>query len=163
MRADEPIRRGAQVALGPDVPERDEILRVFGRNVKALRMVARLTQPALSERSFLSCENISTLERGKLTPNLLVLLALSDALGVPLAELVEGVRAPTRQRSRRQIRQLIERHPGISTTGLADTLKLPPWYVRQDARYMSALSEIRGRDANWQPAPQSPSHPAEQR
>jgi transcriptional regulator with XRE-family HTH domain len=152
MGADErPIWRGAQVSLGPDAQERDEILRAFGRNVRAQRAIVRLTQPALSERSFLSCDNISRLERGKLTPSLLVLLGISGALGVSPAELLEGVRPPTRQQSRHQILQLIKRRPGIGTNEIAEALALPSWYVLQDARYMFARAEISGHDSSWQP------------
>jgi transcriptional regulator with XRE-family HTH domain len=97
---DDAAPRASQGALGPDIAERDESLRVFGHNLKHRRVAAGLTQGTLSERCFLACQQISRLECGKLAPSLLVLLLLSDALGLPLGEMVEGVGAPTRQSSR---------------------------------------------------------------
>jgi transcriptional regulator with XRE-family HTH domain len=152
-----------QVALGPDIPERDEILGRFGGNLKARRVAARLTQSTLSERCFLPCQRISRLERGQLAPSLLVLLILSDALGTSLDELAEGVGAPTRQASCHLVRQLIEGGPGIGTAEIADSLDLPFWYVFRDARRMASLGEIRGRSSSWKPALGPGVGPAEQR
>jgi transcriptional regulator with XRE-family HTH domain len=140
-----------QLALGPDIPERDEILRCFGRNLRTRRVAARLTQSTLSERCFLSCQQISRLERGRVAPSLLVLLMLSDTLGTSLDELTEGMGAPTRQPSCLLVRQLIEGSPGISTAEIADSLDLPFWYVFRGARRMASLGEIRGRGSSWQP------------
>jgi transcriptional regulator with XRE-family HTH domain len=139
------------------------ILRRFGGNMKACRVAARLTQSMRSERCFLSCQQISRLERGKLAPNLLVLLMLSDTLGTSLDELTEGVDSPTRRPSCILVRQLIERSPGVRTGEIADSLDLPFWHVRRDARRMFSLGEIRGRSSSWQPALGPRVHGAEQR
>jgi transcriptional regulator with XRE-family HTH domain len=147
--------RVAQVALGPDRAERDEILRRFGGNLKARRVAAGLTQSTLSERCFLPSEQVSNLERGQVAPSLLVLLMLCDTLGTSLDELTEGVGAPTRQASCRVVRQLIEESPGISTAEIADSLDLPFSYVFRGIRRMSSLGEIRGPSSNWQPNPRS--------
>jgi transcriptional regulator with XRE-family HTH domain len=152
-----------QVALGPDIPERDEILRQFGRNLKTRRVAARLTQRMLSERCFLSCQQVSRLECGQVAPNLLVLLLLRDVLGVSLDELTEGVGAPARQPSCLQMRQLLERSPGISTAEIAESLELPFRYVFRGARRMWSLGEICGRSSSWQPAPEPCGHGTEQR
>jgi transcriptional regulator with XRE-family HTH domain len=148
---DDAAPRVSQVALGPDVAERDDILRAFGRNLKKYRVAAGLTQVTLSERCFLGCERVSLLERGKLAPSLLVLLMLSDALGVAVGELVEGVGAPSRRRSRLRVGRLIDGNPGISTGEIADALNLPYGYVFQDVRCMFSLGEISGRSRSWQP------------
>jgi transcriptional regulator with XRE-family HTH domain len=141
-----------QVALGSDIPERDAILRRFGRNLKTRRVAARLTQGMLSERCFLSCQQVSRLECGQVAPSLLVLLLLRDALGTSLDELTKGVGAPARQASCLLTRQMIEGSPGIGTAEIADSLDLPFWYVFRDARRMWSLGEIRGRSSSWQPA-----------
>jgi peroxiredoxin len=59
-----------QVALGPDIPERDEILCRFGCNLKTHRVLAGLSQQGLSERCFLQHGRISQLERGMRSPSL---------------------------------------------------------------------------------------------
>lgn len=151
-----------QVALGPDIPERDEILRRFGENLKVGRVAARLTQKTLSERCFLSCKQISNLECGQVAPGLLVLLMLRDVLGTSLDELTEGVGAPIRQPSCLLVRQLIEQSPGIGTPEIADSLDLPFWYVFRGARRMWSLGEVRGRSSSWQPAVGPGVGPAEQ-
>src|ERR1700733_349071 len=154
MAADEDAApRVSQVTLGPDIPERDEILRRFGRNLRARRVAARLTQRTLSERCFLSCEQISRLERGQVAPSLLVLLMLRDTLGASLGQLTEGVGTPTRQVSCLSVRQLIEGNPGISTEEIAQSLGLQFWYVFQNARHMFSLGQIRGRSRSWQLPP----------
>jgi transcriptional regulator with XRE-family HTH domain len=160
---EEAASRVLQVALGPDIPERDEILRRFGQNLKARRAAARFTQKTLSERCFLSCEQVSRLECGQVAPGLLVLLMLRDVLGVPLDELTDGVGAPTRQPSCLLVRQLIDSNPGVSTEEIAGSLDLPSWYVFRDARRMWSLGEIRGRSSSWQPVPSRGPGPAEPR
>src|SRR5580692_652095 len=97
-----PAGRAREVALGPDKPERDELLRAFGQTLKRHRTLAGLTQRTLAERRLLRADEISHLEQGTRIPNLLVLLLLADAIGADDGELTGGLAAPTRRATRKQ-------------------------------------------------------------
>jgi transcriptional regulator with XRE-family HTH domain len=140
-----------QVALGPDIPERDGILRAFGEDLRSLRVAARLSQEQLAARSFLRHGQISDLERGETAPNLTVLLMLAHAIGVSVGELTDGLVAPSRQAGRTEILAVLARQPGISTDGLAQALGLPSWYVLQTVRCLQSFGEIVRKSPGWQP------------
>jgi len=65
-----------------------DMRKLVGRNAARLRDAADLTQEALAEKSGLSQQFISDLERGKCNPTVLTLYELATALGVGVAELV---------------------------------------------------------------------------
>jgi transcriptional regulator with XRE-family HTH domain len=62
--------------------------KLVGRNAARLRGAADLTQEELAERSGLSQQYISDLERGKRNPTVVTLYELASALGVSHVELV---------------------------------------------------------------------------
>jgi transcriptional regulator with XRE-family HTH domain len=62
--------------------------KLVGRNAARLRAAADLTQEELAERSGLSQQYISDLERGKRNPTVVTLYELATALGVSHVELV---------------------------------------------------------------------------
>jgi transcriptional regulator with XRE-family HTH domain len=62
--------------------------KLVGRNAARLRAAADLTQEELAERSGLSQQYISDLERGKRNPTIVTLYELATALGVSHMELV---------------------------------------------------------------------------
>ena len=62
--------------------------KLVGRNAARLRAAADLTQEQLAERSGLSQQYISDLERGKRNPTVVTLYELATALGVSHVELV---------------------------------------------------------------------------
>jgi transcriptional regulator with XRE-family HTH domain len=64
-----------------------QICSVMGTNVKALRLALGLSQEELAFRAELDRTYISQIERGVSNPSVLVLLKVSDALGVELPEL----------------------------------------------------------------------------
>jgi transcriptional regulator with XRE-family HTH domain len=68
--------------------------KLVGRNAARLRAAADLTQEELAERSGLSQQYISDLERGKRNPTVVTLYELATALGVSHVELVREEEQP---------------------------------------------------------------------
>lgn len=62
----------------------------IGKRLRELRELAGLTQPALASLAGLSKEGVAGIEQGRRVPGWDTVLALADALGVPL----EAFRAP---------------------------------------------------------------------
>ena len=60
----------------------------LGVRLRQLRLARRLTQEQLAERAGLSFKFLGEVERGRGNPTLTTLGALSDALGVPLVDLI---------------------------------------------------------------------------
>ena len=65
-----------------------DIRHLVGRNLRRLRLEKSLTQEDLAERSGISQQYISGLERGSRNPTVLSLFELAAALDVPHWELV---------------------------------------------------------------------------
>ena len=77
--------------MAHDCPDPDILVRL-GRNLKAARLGAGLTQGELAGRAGLAPAFVAELEGGALDPDLRALGALADALGCPAFELVgEGL------------------------------------------------------------------------
>jgi transcriptional regulator with XRE-family HTH domain len=73
-----------------------KLLKTFGRSIRRLRKQHRLSQEDLAEKSGLSRNYISDIERGVRNPGLLALVALARALRVSLRELVEEIEPRSR-------------------------------------------------------------------
>jgi putative transcriptional regulator len=71
---------------------------LFGQVVRAHRVAAGLTQPALAERAGCSRASISRIENAAYAPNLDRILKLADALGVAPADLFADMAAPNGDR-----------------------------------------------------------------
>ena len=69
-------------------PVRSEEVRRFGLLLARHRRGRGLTQARLAEHAGMHHNAVSLIERGRLSPTLTSLLALSRALGVPLAGLM---------------------------------------------------------------------------
>ena len=65
----------------------NQVCRVLADNVKALRLARALTQEELAFQADLDRTYISQLERGVANPSILVLVKISEVLGVELQEL----------------------------------------------------------------------------
>lgn len=65
-----------------------DMRKLVGRNAARLRQEAGLTQEQLAERSGLSQQYLSGLERGRRNPTVVTLYELATALGVSHVELV---------------------------------------------------------------------------
>lgn len=150
---DAELPRARDVALGPDRPERQEILLAFAANLRACRTTAGLSQAVLARRCFLAPDRISSMERGRTSPPLTVLLLLADSVGVPVAQLTKELNAPTRQASTEKILQLVAEQPGITTETLAELLGVPAWYVNQSGHRLHSLQTIHSRGRGWEPRP----------
>jgi transcriptional regulator with XRE-family HTH domain len=66
-----------------------DMRKLVGRNAARLRAEAGLTQEQLAERSGLTQQYISDLERGKCNPTIVTLYELAQALGASQVELVK--------------------------------------------------------------------------
>lgn len=81
-------------------------LRLFGRNLRAARVFAELSQRELHERSGVAQSHISELERALTIPKLDTISDLADVLGVDFVDLLspspkfEGYRSPRRRGNR---------------------------------------------------------------
>ena len=61
----------------------------FGRRVRSLRRLRDITQADLAERTGLSIEYISKVERGLTSPSFASIASLADALQVPVDSLFD--------------------------------------------------------------------------
>jgi transcriptional regulator with XRE-family HTH domain len=136
---------------GPDKNERREVLIAFGRQLKAVRVAADLTQEKLGVRCFAGRGRIWTLESGDSAPDLPLLLVLADRLGVSVAELTAGLQAPVRRIGTAQVRDLITREPGINAEDLAASLGLPYLYALEIVLYLHATGVVVSRRTGWHP------------
>jgi len=68
----------------------------LGRNLSTLRRTRGLTQGALAKAADLPRSTIANLESGEGNPSLTVLVKVSEALGVPVDELLASARAQVR-------------------------------------------------------------------
>ena len=66
-------------------------LKAFGRSIRSYRKQRGMSQEDLAEKSGLSRNYVSDIERGVRNPSLLALIKLSRALRVPLRDLLEDV------------------------------------------------------------------------
>lgn len=66
-----------------------DMRKLVGRNAARLRAEAGMTQEQLAERSGLTQQYISDLERGKCNPTIVTLYELAQALGTSQVELVK--------------------------------------------------------------------------
>jgi transcriptional regulator with XRE-family HTH domain len=73
-----------------------KLLKTFGRSVRSLRKRRGLSQEDLAEKSGISRNYVSDIERGVRNPGLLVMVALAKALRVSLRELVEEIEPKSR-------------------------------------------------------------------
>jgi transcriptional regulator with XRE-family HTH domain len=73
-----------------------KLLKTFGRSVRSLRKQRGLSQEDLAEKSGISRNYVSDIERGVRNPGLLVMVALAKALRVSLRELVEEIEPKSR-------------------------------------------------------------------
>jgi transcriptional regulator with XRE-family HTH domain len=71
---------------------------LFGKRIRELRKMRRLSQEALAERSGISTQYVSNIERGTEHPTLDLLFSLSDALKVDLAEMCDYENVETMDR-----------------------------------------------------------------
>ena len=65
-----------------------QMLKVFGRNIKDLRLKKKLTQEKLSEKAEINHKYLGEIERGEKCPTALVVYTISKALGVSVCEIL---------------------------------------------------------------------------
>jgi DNA-binding CsgD family transcriptional regulator/transcriptional regulator with XRE-family HTH domain len=138
-----------QAEVGLDRDERHRVLLAFGKNLRAQRRGARLSQRALALRCFMHHDQISAIERGARRTDIPDLLALACSLGASVEQLTRGLRAPVRQTGTDQVRRVIARRPGVSTDSIADSLNLPIAYVAEIALYLEVTDAIVSTPTGW--------------
>jgi transcriptional regulator with XRE-family HTH domain len=138
--------------FGPDLREREDALRPFGKKLRELRLAAGFTQERLAVRCFLRRGRIAVLESGGGAPDLPTLLVLADRLGVSVGKFTDGLQAPVRRDGTARVRDLVTRQPGVSADELAASLGLPYLYAFEIALYLQSTGEIVSTRTGWHPA-----------
>jgi transcriptional regulator with XRE-family HTH domain len=86
--------KGSEVEAVDERPERArELLRLLARRIRTLRERQGLTQESFATRASISVSFASLLERGERSPSYETLIQISEALQVPLAELLRDAPA----------------------------------------------------------------------
>jgi transcriptional regulator with XRE-family HTH domain len=80
-----------------DVPDSDNLVAVFGANLKAARIKRGLTQAQLAERAGLLQQYISLVESGKQNVTLTTVQALANVVHQDVTDMLRGT-APKRRR-----------------------------------------------------------------
>ncbi len=86
-----------------------------------------------------------------------MLLMLAHTLGASVAQLTDGLAAPSRTASKSQTLSLLALQPGISTLALAEDMEVPAWYVRELILCLEATGEVARQPPGWR---QGHRHPA---
>jgi transcriptional regulator with XRE-family HTH domain len=142
------------ISVGPDKPEAERTMRMFGGRVRALRTEAGFSQRDLAARCFTTEWHISEIERGISVPNVLVLGVLAHALGVLAGDLIDGLTPALRSASTAQMLDLLAREHRPTTQQVAEALELPGRYAAQTLNYLRSIGEIEGARSGWEPATQ---------
>jgi transcriptional regulator with XRE-family HTH domain len=109
--------------------------KALGARVKAARSRSGLTQAGLAEAAGVTDETVSRIERGAYEPAVSTLVALADALRVPLDVLV-GRAAPSPGRSRVPplARRLIDSVAALTPEAMSALLRLVLLLPRRDGK-----------------------------
>ncbi len=62
-------------------------LEILGRNIRVERVRAGLTQEELAERIDINCKHLGAIERGKINPRFLTLLAIIEEFKISFNDL----------------------------------------------------------------------------
>jgi len=87
MSTQEPADAASEATARPEA----ELLSELGRRFHAERKKAKMTQATLAERADLHRTYIGLVERGETNLTIITMLRLSEALGVPLARILDGL------------------------------------------------------------------------
>ncbi len=78
----------------PELTSEQQLRQAIGARIATIRADRRITQEQLAERVGAAPQTIRRIERGRTTPPLGRLLAISDALGIRLLDLFDAADAP---------------------------------------------------------------------
>jgi DNA-binding NarL/FixJ family response regulator len=136
-----------------DKAERSRFLAAFGQNLRTLRNEAGLSQASLAALCFLRHYEVSAIERGQRTPNLVVLMLLADALGSPIEKLTDGLMAPHRAASTKRILAEIVAAPGMRSSELRSSVRATAsLHIDAIVRRLAAMGTIRQANGGWEAA-----------
>ncbi|MGP0100144.1 MAG: helix-turn-helix domain-containing protein [Solirubrobacteraceae bacterium] len=143
-------RRGRRpstlLTIPADRPERAEIRRVFGENVRRLRTGAGLSQTQLARLVGVGHDTISHIERGSQPPHFFVSLMLADKLSVSVGALFAGVPAPRFDASAERIFAVVSETPRLTTTALAERTGLSPAHIKPLTARLAGEGRLVQRD-----------------
>jgi hypothetical protein len=88
---------------------------------------------------------------------------LAHTLGASVADLTEGLVAPSRTASKSQTLALVASQPGIDTPALAEDMELPAWYISELIRCLEATGEVARQPPGWRRVYREPSSVADSR
>ncbi|MCE2532481.1 MAG: helix-turn-helix domain-containing protein [Acidimicrobiia bacterium] len=103
------VADGSESAVSPrrTVVTTEEHLAELGGRIRALRVEQGLTLQMIAERTGLSSSMVSMVERGRTSPSIGTLIAISSALGVHMADLfeldVDGTREAVQRAAEHQV------------------------------------------------------------
>jgi transcriptional regulator with XRE-family HTH domain len=69
---------------------KEEVLKIFGQQLKRIRESKGITAAELARLTFMDRPHMTRLEKGGTNPTLTTLIKLADALDIELIELFEG-------------------------------------------------------------------------
>lgn len=78
----------------PEQPPDLDVRREIGDRIRRHRLWANLTQDEIARRTGLDRRTVQRIEAGSTDARLSWLLLIADAIGIPLAQLVEAPRPP---------------------------------------------------------------------
>ena len=93
-----------------------QILRLVGKNVKAARIRANLTQECLAELAGVHWQTIINIEAGKTLFSIPTLVRLGQSLETTPNDLIEGISEPDRERMARIKRAMARKRRPRRTT-----------------------------------------------
>lgn len=140
---------GVRSLAADDLAERSRALQQFARNLRRERKARGVSQERLALLCSVSWDTTYRLEQGSCEPRLLVLLSLAHQLGVPVEQLLEGVRAPTRRQSAKRLFGFVRRHSGASTYEIAQQLDVSRHYVLALGRMLAAQGRLSLAKDRW--------------
>jgi transcriptional regulator with XRE-family HTH domain len=112
--------------------------RSFGRHVRRLRNVRRLTQERLAERSGLTSDTIRRLERGEFSPSVRTLRKLCKGLGLSVAQLFQGFELAGNRDEISELAELLRGRGRATISRITELVRV----------ILQALDEWRAGDAN---------------
>ena len=120
------------------------IRRAFGRELRAARRAAGLTQERLGARAGLSGKFVGEVERGEKSISLDSLALVARALGVGIVALVEPADNPEREGTTMRLRQIRKRE-GLTQAALAAKARFSREYVArlETGRHDPPISTLR--------------------
>ncbi|MGH2878748.1 MAG: helix-turn-helix domain-containing protein [Solirubrobacteraceae bacterium] len=136
-----------------DHAEHDQTLQAFAVRLREVRERAGLTQEQLDAVVYMQRGTISKMEHGHAAPGLFTLMRLAESLQVDPGTLLDGLPVPKRAGGLERVLGLVETHPGITSSQIAEEMQVPPNYAIRLIRRLVATNAITSEHGGWQAPP----------